>query len=409
MKVAIITSTFKPELSGIAEAVFNRVKVLCNHHQCTFLILGPDYEPVKEAVQDHEKYIGRIFPTALVKTYPSYPPKIKVKKKDGRIIGPFWKYDLDKDLEDFKPDIIHVDEPARLFGLQIIDGYLKKVGIAYGKKYTIPVVAMWHTNFFAYSQYYAAPWLRPFILPAAKAIFKWVFNAYDLAICDSRESEKEMIRLGVKNVFQMRAVGIDRSRFRPGKTEKQNHEITMLYVGRITPEKNVILLLNAFLKLAETYPHLKLCVIGDGPQLAELKTRYGNHARIVFKGRIANENLNREYAKADIFINPSHTETFGMTSAEALACGLPIIVAARGGNLDMVEEHINGFFFEPDNTGDLAEKMIKLMKDETLRRDFARHSRRISKKFCQYQVAHNFLSCWEAQIKKKQMQKHSAS
>lgn len=401
MKVAIVTSTFKPELSGIAETVYKRVKILSQKKNMQILVLAPDYSPIKDYLPDYQEYTGEIFPNVLVKSYPSDKPKIKVAKKDGRIIQPFWKHSIEKELEAFKPDVIHVDEPHRLFGAQIVDGYLKRIGINYGKKHNIPVAAMWHTDYFKYSEHYVAKFLLPFILPISKKMCSWVYNSYDQTICNSAEAKSILEKLGLKKLKHMNSVGIDLENFTVYPNRKNTDTINLLYIGRITPEKKMHVMFNSFLELDKKYDNLKLHVIGDGPEYDDIFGTYGREKNITFYGRIKNEELPKYFSMGDIFINPSDTETFTQTAAEAAACSLPLVLAAGGGNFEMVKEGYNGYLFEPDNHKDLSVKLERLIQDQNKREAFSNNSREVAKRFCHIQAAQNFYDTWQELITAK--------
>jgi glycosyltransferase involved in cell wall biosynthesis len=100
-----------------------------------------------------------------------------------------------------------------------------------------------------------------------------------------------------------------------------------LYVGRVAIEKNI----EAFLKLE--LPGAKW-VVGEGPQLAELKRRYGSS--VYWAGMLPQSELARFYAAADVFVFPSRTDTFGLVLLEAMACGLPVAAFPVTGPLDVV-------------------------------------------------------------------------
>ncbi|MEX0759581.1 MAG: glycosyltransferase family 1 protein [Tistlia sp.] len=110
-----------------------------------------------------------------------------------------------------------------------------------------------------------------------------------------------------------------------------------LYVGRVSVEKN----LEAFLRLDLT-PGTKL-VVGDGPQLAELRRRFPETR---FAGARQGEELARHYASADVFVFPSRTDTFGLVMLEALASGLPVAAFPVPGPLDVVDGHGIGMLDE---------------------------------------------------------------
>ena len=122
--------------------------------------------------------------------------------------------------------------------------------------------------------------------------------------------------------------GVDTNQFRPHRTNVFDglERPVMLCAGRVAIEKNI----EAFLET--DIPGSKV-VVGDGPQLADLKLRY---RQVVFTGYRTGEALARTMASADVFVFPSRTDTFGLVMIEALACGVPVAALPVPGPLDVV-------------------------------------------------------------------------
>ena len=134
--------------------------------------------------------------------------------------------------------------------------------------------------------------------------------------------------------------GVDLESFYPDQ-EKNSHSSTLLYVGRVSKEKNV----EAFCRLTG----YRRIVVGDGPYLANLKQRYPD---VQFAGFIAHHDLREWYDKADVFVFPSKTDTFGLVMLEAMACGLPVVGYDVTGPKDIVGQGMTGFLGD-----DLAENV----------------------------------------------------
>jgi glycosyltransferase involved in cell wall biosynthesis len=100
------------------------------------------------------------------------------------------------------------------------------------------------------------------------------------------------------------------------------NDTAVLYVGRLAPEKNIQLVLDAFQRMRSKDPGLRLVLVGDGPSRKSLEHKY---PQVIFTGMQRGEALARHYASGDIFIFPSITETFGNVILEAMASGLAIV------------------------------------------------------------------------------------
>jgi glycosyltransferase involved in cell wall biosynthesis len=180
------------------------------------------------------------------------------------------------------------------------------------------------------------------------------------------------------------------------KTLKNNDIKQLMFVGRISPEKGLHVLLDAFQEVVKHYPNTQLKIVGpeesvpfefivgvsDDPKVLELapfyKLNYFSHlkdkissqlaaGKVTFTGSVPNTQLVEYYRSADILINPSLSEAFGMALTEAMATEVPTIAARVGGMTDVVEDGKTGLLFEAGNAPALAKAIEQLLADESLR------------------------------------------
>lgn len=134
-----------------------------------------------------------------------------------------------------------------------------------------------------------------------------------------------------------------------------------LYVGRLSPEKNVDGLLRAFADYRAAGGEWKLVIVGDGPEkstLSSLSEHLSISRSVIWAGLKATEDLVPYYAFASCFVLPSSREPWGLVVNEALASGLPAIVSSKCGCVaDLIRDGENGIIFEPETPGDLARAM----------------------------------------------------
>lgn len=196
--------------------------------------------------------------------------------------------------------------------------------------------------------------------------------------------------------------GVDINHFSeaPGGPEKQKKKQMLICVGRITPEKGLHVVIDAFNTLACSYPDLELCLIGqeritpaeflselsDDPRVRSLKAFYpGSYkkrvmeslapalsSRVFLSGHVSHSDIVSMYAGAMIFLNASYYESFGIPVAEAMACGLPVIAARTGGIPEIVQDGLSGLLIEPGDAGALAAAVTKLLENNALRGSLAR-------------------------------------
>jgi glycosyltransferase involved in cell wall biosynthesis len=141
------------------------------------------------------------------------------------------------------------------------------------------------------------------------------------------------------------------------------------YVGRLAREKNLDLLLEAWERVALRHPRARLALVGRGPLEREIRER--SIPGVHLAGLLTGPALSAAYASADIFAFPSVTETFGNVLLEAMASGLPSIVAAAGGVLEFTEHGRNGWLVEPNSVEAIAGALDRFLTDPALRQRIA--------------------------------------
>ena len=176
--------------------------------------------------------------------------------------------------------------------------------------------------------------------------------------------------------------GIDRIDFRSREAIEAYRrslgidDFAFVYVGRVSPEKSLDIVLEAFKKIVAANPKTKLVIIGNGPsdealdkQIPEL----GLTESVVRTGRIERDQLMKDNAPllGDVFVTASKTENQPLSLLEAMAFGLPMIGPRAKGIPELIEDGVDGIIFEPDDVEGLAGAMMRLMENETLRREMS--------------------------------------
>lgn len=136
--------------------------------------------------------------------------------------------------------------------------------------------------------------------------------------------------------------------------------LKLLYVGRVSKEKNLQLLEKAFKSLVRSHPGLKLFIVGDGPYLEEMR-REMTDTPCIFTGYLAGEELAEVYASCDLFVFPSTTDTFGNVVLEAQASGLPVVVTDAGGPRENVIDGVTGVIVPGDDEEGLRDAIDRLL------------------------------------------------
>jgi glycosyltransferase involved in cell wall biosynthesis len=194
---------------------------------------------------------------------------------------------------------------------------------AYCRQHKIPFTTSYHTNFPDYLRTYA--WIPEGVTYS----FLRSFHGKARRLMVSTPTLEARLRARGFTVPMVRwSRGVDLTLFRPAQKEKRDRPVA-LYVGRAAREKNI----EAFL---EAKVDVDKWVVGDGPHLSALKSRYPA-AR--YLGYLRGEALASAYAEADVLVFPSRTDTFGIVMIEALACGVPVAAYPVVGPIDVIANH----------------------------------------------------------------------
>jgi glycosyltransferase involved in cell wall biosynthesis len=202
----------------------------------------------------------------------------------------------------------------------------------------------------------------------------WFYEQMDTIYVPSEVYRRQLIDNGFdRKKLHVLTRGVDLRRFSPAKRDAgfwpargTGDGLKFIYVGRVSKEKNLDLMLEAFVELRRESADVEMLVVGDGPYLAALEERY-RRPDIIFTGFLEGEALAAAYAGADVFVFPSTTDTFGNVVLEAQASGLPVIVSNRGGPAEIVSDGESGMIFDAAEPGSLKRVMRRMLANPELR------------------------------------------
>lgn len=231
-----------------------------------------------------------------------------------------WPWGISDIVDDINPDYIHIatEGPIGLASRMLCD----RRGWKYNTSY--------HTNF-------AEALKKLLYIPESWSwwYIRWFHRHSGRVLTTTPAMVQTLQQKGIRGDIISWTRGVDRNIFTPElRRTLRDPEITLLYVGRVSKEKN----LEAFCNLQ--YPNSRKIVVGDGPMLFTLREQYSN---IEFRGFLIGQDLAREYANADVFVFPSHWDTFGIVMIEAMACGTPVAAFPVTGPNQVVEQGVTGY------------------------------------------------------------------
>lgn len=344
LRIALFTETFLPKIDGVVSIlclVLRRMEEL-GHEVLVFA--PPDSPPA---------YAG-------ARVIAGWGPRVPLYQE---LHMTFPGAKVRRELQNFKPDVIHVASPA----------WLGIWGIVNAKRLKIPLIASFHTNIPQYLEHYGYGWASD---PSWRYL-RFLHNRAEMNLSTSSYMRDELTRQGFKNVHWWKR-GVDTEFFSTGPvdpemrarlTDGNPDQFLVAYIGRHAREKRLFELKEAFAPLEG----VRLAMVGGGPAHEELKAHFAG-TPTTFPGYMRGEELIAAYRSADCFVFPSTTETFGLVALEAMACGLPVIAARAGGIVDTVVDGVNGFFFDPPNFNAIGDHVRTLRDDPALRAQLAQNA-----------------------------------
>jgi glycosyltransferase involved in cell wall biosynthesis/predicted metal-dependent phosphoesterase TrpH len=264
-------------------------------------------------------------------------------------------------IEEHHPDVIHVATP----------GPVGFCGLAVGRILGIPVVGSYHTELGPYALHLT----RDLIVAEATEVYvDWFYSRCAAVLAPTRHVADALAARGMPGVGVW-GRGVDTDLFTPERRDAGLRERLLdggdhviLSVGRLSHEKRIGVLLDAFARVGRVRPGARLVVVGEGPARRELERTAP--AGTTFVGEARGRELAALYASADVFCFPSTTDTFGQVLLEAGASGLPVVAAAAGGALELVSHGTNGLLVTPDDPGLLAAALLELVENPARRQAF---------------------------------------
>jgi phosphatidylinositol alpha-1,6-mannosyltransferase len=205
--------------------------------------------------------------------------------------------------------------------------------------------------------------------PLVQLVDRRVFLACDLIVTVSDFSRRQLVdELGVPE-SKIVAIhdGVD-TRFAPAPRDPVlaatwglvDRPVAM-FLGGLKPRKNLPFLFRVWRDVVRRVPTARLLVVGTGPEEHALRAtarEQGVDGHVVFTGTVPERDKVSYYNLADVFVSPSTLEGFGLSVAEAMSCGLPVVVARRGALPELVGHGPGAVVCEPDAVGEFVEALV---------------------------------------------------
>ncbi len=274
-------------------------------------------------------------------------------------------------------------------------GPMGLAGLAIARILKIPVHGTYHTAFPQYVRMFTED---PAMEDAAWRYMRWFYGQMDTIYAPSRSTAQDLAERGIgAERIVVHPRGVDAERFRPQSDGRffgelgLSRQFKILYVGRVSREKSLDVLAEAFRLVHAHRPDARLVIVGDGPYLEEMRTATAD-LPVVYTGYLQGQELTSAYAGADLFVFPSATDTFGNVVLEAQASGLPVVVTSSGGPREAMQPGRTGLVVAPYDATALAMSVLDLMLDRERLANMASLARQFA---AQTSFDQAFLKTWD--------------
>lgn len=277
-------------------------------------------------------------------------------------------------------DVLHYIEKEGITRIHIsTPGSVGLLGLLIARLMDIPVAGTYHTEI---PQYVRSLTDDEFLERAAWSYMTWFYNQMEEVMVPSAGTRDQLLAHGLPaEKLKPLPRWVDMQQFHPDKRQDgywQRQGLTngavLLYVGRVSKEKALDLLVDAFRRLVDEGMPVCLAVIGDGPYRAEMETALAGYPAL-FTGYLQGEELQQAYASADLFVFPSATDTFGNVVLEAQSSGLPVIVSDSGGPRELMVAGETGLVFSAGHLNELVDAIRSVATNQLLRSRMSKAAR----------------------------------
>ncbi len=379
MKIAFFTNCYKPLINGVVSSIVSLKNAYEKKGHSTYI-----FAPRVENYTDQEDSVFRYHSVNLTGKV-KYPIAIPLSLRARKIIN------------EFNPDVVHVHHPF----------VLSMPAIMYGAKLRIPKVLTIHTQYERYA-YYASPIPQVIVNEAIKRIIFNLAIKVDVITTPSQSMKDLISRYRIKKEVTVVPNAINLNIFQE-KNEQQIREIrkqfglseedvAVLYVGRISFEKNIDKIVKALAIVRDKkINNVKLLLVGEGTamkQLKELVESLSLESLVKFVGPVNSELIKYYYQASDIFAFTSTSETFGMVIIEAFASGLPVLAVKAPGAIDIITDGFDGILVE-DDISQFAERLENLITDKGLRKRLSESALKTAQLYSVDSVSEQMLNLYQ--------------
>ena len=371
LRVALFTGNFNYTRDGATQALSRLVHYLREERRAQVRIYAPTAREAPE-----------VEGLAAV-------PSVALPGRSEYRLGLGMTQALRRDVEDFRPDVIHVATP------DIVGFQAQRLA----RRMERPVVASLHTRFETYLAYYGLGFLEPVM---EQRLLEF-YGRCDQVLAPTLASAGWLRHAGVGAKVRIWSRGVDRIQFHPCRRDRAwreahgfaDDEMVVLFFGRVVLEKGLGVFADAFDELSARRSKVRALVVGDGPARSWMAQRLPG---AVFTGFLGGSELARAVASADVLLNPSATEAFGNVNLEAMASGLAVVCADVPASRFLVRHEQTGLLCPPADAAAYAAALARMAERPAWRARLGAAARTTSRSFSWDAALSSVVDSYEAAI-----------
>lgn len=339
LRVALVTGNYNYAFDGVA-LTMNRLVGFLERSGVPVRVFAPTATPLFAHQGELVSVPSVPIPTTPYRLAVGLPPSIR------------------KQLREFHPTVVHLCTPDLL-------GF---AALRWARLHHIPAVTTYHTHFTGYLKYYRLGMLEPVTWWLARRFYQRCAEVYIAAASMAGELRKHRVNAN----YVEAPFGVDLDQFHPGQRSLDwrrsrgiaDDDIVVSFVGRLVWEKGLAVFADVLNQLEAEGRKFRVLIVGEGQARAGLQQRL---PRAIFTGYLSGGPLATAFASADLFLNPSASETFGCVTVEALASGLGVVAADAPGSRDILRDGVDGILCQPGDRAGFAQAVRTLIENRTLR------------------------------------------
>lgn len=356
MRIAIFLDTWFPQVDGVVTSTVSFAEKLAQKGHAVLIVA-----PLGRQASNYHPPNGIKVIQVPSLALPSYP--------DYRIAG-IYNQKVYDEVKDFSPEIMHCQTPFSL-------GWM---GIILGRLFHRPVVGTYHTLLPEFLMYLPIPIIKEsnFSKQATWAVTTFFYKQLTLSSTPSHAIKKLLAQqqlLGVKVIPN----GIPIELFPYQATKAPTKTLELSFVGRVSFEKNIDILLEGVKHLVDKNIPTRLRIIGAGPAMDSLKDKakeLGIQKNVLFKGLVPRAKLKNALKECHLAVTASTMETQGLAMLESMSLGLPCVGANAMAIPEAIKDQYNGYLFKPGQSKQLADYCEKIFNQPKLWKKLSQNARK---------------------------------